>query len=135
MTTQHAEPGVVIDIRPLGSRLSESVTSTLVKSGTLEIIRLILPAGKRVRSHQVSGPITVHCLEGRIEFQAYGQWQILESGQLLFLSGGELHAAKAIEDSSVLITIHLTTEYAVEESAAEVMLARYGHDPDEAENA
>ena len=134
MTTQHAEPGVVIDIRPLGSRLSESVTSTLVKSGTLEIIRLILPAGKRVRSHQVSGPITVHCLEGRIEFQASDQWQTLESGQLVFLTG-ELHAVKSIEDSSVLITIHLTTEYAVEDSAAELMLARYGHDPDEAASA
>ena len=49
--------------------------------------------------------------------------------------GGELHAAKAIEDSSDLITIQLTTEHAVEEFAAEVMLACYGHAPDEAESA
>ncbi len=134
MTTQHAEPGEVIDIRPMGIRLTQATTSTLAKSETLEIIRLILPAGKRVRSHQVSGPITVHCLEGRIEFQAFGQWQTLVSGQLLFLTGGELHAARAIEDSSVLITIHLTTPGAVEESAADLMLARFGHDPEAAEN-
>lgn len=113
----------------------QSVTSTLVKSETLETIRLILPAGKRVGSHQVSGSITVHCLEGRIEFQAYRQWQTLGPAQLLPLTGGELYAAKAIEDSSDLITIQLTTEHAVEEFAAEVMLACYGHAPDEAESA
>lgn len=135
MAIHHAEPGDVIDIRPLGSHLAQAVTTTLAKTEQMEIIRLILPAGKKIPSHRVAGPITVHCLEGRVEFQAFGKWQTLEPGQLLFLTGGELHAVRSIEHSSVLVTIHLTTEHAVEESAAGLMLARFGHDPDETESA
>ena len=135
MATHHAEPGEVIDIRPLGSRLAQAVTTTLAKSDQLEIIQLILPAGKKTPLHKFGSPITVQCLEGRVEFQVFGQWQALETGQMLFLTAGEMHAVKSLEDSSVLITIHLTTESDVKESAAGLMLSRYGHDPAEAESA
>ena len=135
MANLHAEPGDVIDIRPLGSHLAQAVTTTLAKTEQMEIIRLVLPAGKKIPPHKVSGPITVQCLEGRVEFQAFGKWQTLEQGQMLYLTGGELHAVKSLENSSVLVTIHLTTEHAVEESAAGLMLARYGHDPEGAESA
>ncbi len=135
MAIHHAEPGEVIDIRPLGSRLAQAVTTTLAKSDQLEIIQLILPARKQIPLHKFGCPITVQCLEGRIEFQVFGQWQTLEAGQMLFLTGGEMHAVKSLEDSSVLIAIHLTTENDVKESAAGLMLARFGHDPAEAESA
>jgi quercetin dioxygenase-like cupin family protein len=135
MAIHHAEPGEVIDIHPLGSHFAQAVTTTLAKSNELEIIRLILPAGKKIPPHKVAGPITVQCLEGRVEFQVFGKWQTLEPGQLLFLTGGEMHAAKSLEDSSVLITIHLTTEHAVQESAAGLLLSRFGHDPEAAETA
>ena len=42
MAIPHAQPGEVIDIRPLGARLKESVTSTLIKTETLEVLRLVL---------------------------------------------------------------------------------------------
>ncbi len=135
MAIHHAEPGEVIDIRPLGSRLAQAVTTTLAKSDQLEIIQLILPAGKKIAPHKVGSPITVQCLEGRVEFQVFGQWQTLEAGQMLFLNRGEIHSVKSLEDSSVVITIHLTSESDVKESAAGLMLARYGHDPAEAESA
>ncbi len=135
MAIHHAEPGEVFDIRPLGGRLAQAVTTTLAKSDQLEIIQLILPAGKKTPPHKVAGPITVQCLEGRVEFQVFGQWQTLEAGQMLFLTGGEMHSVKSIEDSSVVVTIHLTTEDDVKESAAGLMLARFGHDPAEAESA
>lgn len=134
MATHHAEPGEVFDIRPLGSRLAQAVTTTLAKSDQLEIIQLILPAGKKIVPHKVGSPITVQCLEGRVEFQVFGEWQTLEAGQMLFLNSGEIHSVQSIEDSSVVITIHLSSESDVQESAAGLMLARYGHDPAEAEN-
>ena len=96
MTIHHHGPGDVIDIRPLGSHIAQAVTTILAKSDDVEIIRLILPAGKKIPLHKVSGPITVQCLEGRVEFQVFGQWKTLEPGQLLFLAAGELHAAKSI---------------------------------------
>lgn len=105
MAIHHASSGEVIDIRPQGSQLA--VTSTLVKTEQLEVIHLKLPAGKEIPSHKVAGPITVQCLEGRVEFQSHGKWQSLETGQLLYLEGGQLHAIKGIEEASVLVTILL----------------------------
>ena len=107
MAIHHASSGEVIDIRPLGSQFAQSVTSTLVKSDQMEVIRLMLPAGKEIPPHKVAGPITVQCLEGRVEFQTHGKWQSLEPGQLLYLEGGQLHAVKGVEDASVLVTIQL----------------------------
>ena len=107
MAIHHAQPGDVIDIRPLGNHLAQAVTTTLVKSGQLEIIRIILPAGKEIPPHKVAGSITVQCLEGRVEFHASDRWQTLEPGQMLYLAGNELHAVKGVENSSVLVTILL----------------------------
>lgn len=107
MAIQHAAPGEVIDIRPLADRLVQSVTSTLIKSERLEVIRLVVPAGKVIPPHKVAGPITVQCLEGRIEFEAGGSRRPLGPGEMLYLTGDELHSLKGIEDSSVLVTIQL----------------------------
>jgi quercetin dioxygenase-like cupin family protein len=106
MSIQHARSGQVIPLT-LGSALSGSKTTTLVKTADLELIRLILPAGKEIPSHKAPGEITVQCLEGRIAFTAEGKVQELTPGKLLFLTAGEPHAVKAIEDSSLLVTILL----------------------------
>ena len=107
MAMQHAASGEVIDVRPLGRQIGESQTRTLAKTDQLEIIRLILPAGKEIPTHKVAGPITVQCLEGRVEFFAHEKWLSLAPGQLLYLQGNEPHALKSVEDASVLVTIQL----------------------------
>jgi quercetin dioxygenase-like cupin family protein len=73
MAIPHAKPGHVIDIRPLGSWLKERVTSTLVKTEALEVLRLVMPAGTQIAQHQVPGEITVQCLEGQVIFDAGAQ--------------------------------------------------------------
>jgi quercetin dioxygenase-like cupin family protein len=108
MAIHHAKPGELIDIRPLGAQLAASQTTTLIKTDTLEVIRLVLPAGKEVPPHRVNGEITVQCLEGNVEFSASGVTRPLTSGSLLFLRGSEEHTLRAIADSSVLVTILLT---------------------------
>ena len=107
MAIPHATSGQLVDVRPLGAKLKQSITTTLVKTDNLEVIRLVLPAGKEIPPHQVTGEITVQCLEGRVGFTAHGQTNVLEAGRLLYLSGSELHALKGIEDASVLVTIRL----------------------------
>jgi quercetin dioxygenase-like cupin family protein len=107
MAVPHAVPGQVIEVRPLGAKLRDAVTTTLVKTAHLEIIRVVLPAGKQIPPHKVGGEITVQCLEGRAAFTALGGTQELDAGQMLFLPGGEEHAVKGVEDASVLITILL----------------------------
>lgn len=107
MAIPHALPGDVIDIRPLGDKLAQASTHTLAKSERIELIRLVVPAGKEILPHKVAGPITVQCLEGRIAFSAAGKEQQLSQGEMLFLLGNELHSLKGIENSSVLVTIQL----------------------------
>ncbi len=107
MAIPHAQPGEAIDIRPLGSALAQAKTTTLVKTKTLEIIRLVIPAGKDIPEHKAPGEITVQCLEGRVAFTVGHTTRDLEAGQMLYLATEEPHALHGIEDASVLVTILL----------------------------
>lgn len=107
MSLPHAAPGECVDVRPLGESLHNSVTTTLVKTEGLEVIRLVLPAGKALPPHAAKGVITVQCLEGRITFATGERSVDLEAGQLLFLPAGVRHEVKSLEDASVLLTIRL----------------------------
>ena len=107
MAIPHAEPGELIDVRPLGSNLAQARTTTLVKTETLEIIRLVIPSGKEIPRHKAHGEITVQCLEGRVAFTVGDITRDLEPGRLLYLSREEHHSLRAIEDASLLLTVLL----------------------------
>ncbi len=107
MAVPHATPGQLIDIRPLGPALPNTVTTTLIKTARLEVIRLVVPAGKEIPPHKVEGEITVQCLEGRIALTALGETRELQAGEMCYLSGDAEHSVKGIENASVLVTILL----------------------------
>lgn len=107
MAIPHATSGEVIDIRPLGEALTRAITTTLVKTDNLEVIRLVVPAGKDLPPHRVAGEITVQCLEGRVGFTVGSTTRELAAGQMLYLVGNETHSLRGIEDASVLLTILL----------------------------
>ena len=107
MSIEHANPGDVIDIRPLGERLKSSQTTTLVKTETLEIIRLVLPAGKKISEHKAPGVLTVQCLEGHVRFGVDGEARELTQGDLLYLKPAQPHNVEAQQDSSLLLTLIL----------------------------
>jgi quercetin dioxygenase-like cupin family protein len=103
----HAKPGEPISVRALGPALVETKTTTLIKTDSLEVIRLVVPAGKEIPTHRVAGEITVQCLEGRVAFTAGDTTRELGACELLYLSGNEPHSLRGIEDASVLVTILL----------------------------
>ncbi|MGV3485099.1 MAG: cupin domain-containing protein [Planctomycetaceae bacterium] len=107
MAIPHAKPGDVIDVRPLGSALATTKTSTLLKTEKIELIRLVLPAGKVLAEHKAPGEITVHCLEGKLAFTALGSTHELTAGQLVHLPAGEPHSVQCLEEASFLLTICL----------------------------
>ncbi len=107
MALSHAQPGQPVDIQPLGPGLSAQPSSALFKAGDLEVMRLVLLAGKSMPPHQVAGTITVQCLEGRLDVTVDGQSHLLAAGQLLYLEGGVRHAVTALEDASALVTVVL----------------------------
>ena len=107
MGTTPALVGDVIDIRPFGDALPRSATAILVKTPTLEVIRLVVPAGKHIAEHRARGDITVQCLEGSVQFVLGAAPRRLDAGCLLHLPKGEPHALVGIEDASLLVTIAL----------------------------
>lgn len=125
MSLPHALPGEIIKVGPLGSALATAKTQTLAKSDALELIRLVLPAGKEIPTHQTPGEITIQCLDGRVAFTTDGHTQELVPGDVLYLAAGQPHAVKGLVDSSLLVTMLLskikTTEQfdAVDEASEE----------------
>jgi quercetin dioxygenase-like cupin family protein len=107
MAIPHAKPGEVVDVRPLGPALASAQTKTLVRAEQVEVIRLVVPAGKEIEEHKAKGEIVVHCLEGKVAFTAFGKTQQLEAGALLYLPTGEPHTVKGVEDASLLLTVLL----------------------------
>jgi quercetin dioxygenase-like cupin family protein len=96
-----AKPGDVVDVRPLAA----AKTKTLVKADELEIIRLIIPAGRDIPVHKAAGTVVFHCLEGRVPFTALGKKEDLQAGELMYLPTGEPHSIRSVEDASLLLTI------------------------------
>ncbi|MCB1706302.1 MAG: cupin domain-containing protein [Halioglobus sp.] len=85
--------------------LAVEKSKAVLRTKELEIARLVLPAGKSLKEHQVTGPIVLQCIEGSTDVTAMGVSQRLHPGQLLYLAPAEPHALTAITDSIILLTI------------------------------
>ncbi len=107
MAIPHAHSGQLIDICAFGGGFATARNTALFKTSEIEVMRLVLPAGKSMPAHKVVGEITVQCLEGKIEFAYVGGTTVLGAGQMLYLSGGVEHSLLGLEDASVLVTIVL----------------------------
>lgn len=107
MAIPHASPGQAFDVRPLGDRLGEAKTSALFKSHDLEVMRLVLRAGKSLPAHKVAGELTIQCLEGSLELVLDEGSVQVAAGELLFLTANAMHGVKAVTDASALITLVL----------------------------
>ena len=107
MAIPHAQPGDIIEVKPLGIALAGARSHALFKSTDLEVIRLVLQRGNEMPPHAVSGEITLQCIEGRISFTCEAGVRVLAPGQLIHSAGEEIHGLRALEDSSLLLTIAL----------------------------
>jgi quercetin dioxygenase-like cupin family protein len=72
MATHHALPGEIVDQKTWARDLPDEKTKVIVKTGYMEFIRLVLPAGKDIASHKVNGPIVIQRISGEIEVTAMG---------------------------------------------------------------
>ena len=107
MAILHAQSGEVVDVRPLGVAIADSKSTALIKTQHFEIIRMVLLASKEIAEHKAKGDIIVQCLEGHVAFSTLGKNLELRAGHMIYLKSGEPHSLKAIEDSSLLLTMRL----------------------------
>ncbi len=105
MALCHAQPGEVIDARPLGASLAGSRTIALLRTEDLELIRLVVPRGKEIPTHKSHGSATIQCLEGRVSLSTNEITQVLDPGRLVYLPAGEPHSLVGLDDASLLVTI------------------------------
>jgi quercetin dioxygenase-like cupin family protein len=89
MAMPRATQRELIDVRPLGAALRDSKSITLMRSDHVEVVRLVLPAGKHIPEHRAPGEIIVRCLEGVVKFGTGTVVQVMRSGDMLFLLGKE----------------------------------------------
>jgi quercetin dioxygenase-like cupin family protein len=64
-----------------------------------------LRAGGSLKPHKADGPITVHVLEGEIEFEAEARSWTLPAGALFALDGGITHSVRAPDGGIFLLTV------------------------------
>ena len=107
MAQPHAQSGQVVSVLPLGERLRDSRTGALLKARQLEVVRIVLLAGKALKEHKAPGEITVQCLEGRIEFSTPQARHLMGPGDFIHLRSEEPHALLAVTDASLLVTLCL----------------------------
>ena len=107
MSAHHAASGEAIDVRPSDGNQPQQGSVALVRDAHLEVMRLAMPAGKTLPEHLAYGPVTIQCIEGAVEVTAHGQTKPLHPGQLLYLAAEAPHAIRAVQDSSLLVTMVL----------------------------
>lgn len=105
MSLPHATSGDVISVTPLKQTLKAAVSTAIVRTPHVELIRSVLHQGRLVPEHKVDGELTIQCIEGRLNVHAHGRKIPLGPGELLFLAGGTPHSVEAAEDSSALLTL------------------------------
>lgn len=107
MALEHAKSGEIVDLSPLGTKLRHAHTTALVKTDSFEAIRLVLKAGDFLPAHDVSGKLTLLCMEGTISLELPDGFHKMSANQWIYLDGGIAHSLRAVEDSSLLLTIML----------------------------
>jgi quercetin dioxygenase-like cupin family protein len=123
MSVAIVRAGEVVDLVPQAKDSSAVVTTVLVDTACLTVIRMALPTGKQMSTHRAPGELTILCLEGKAVLAAQGQTQELSSGQFVYLGDREPHSLRADSDCVLLLTIARCEECnppdVVEESSRE----------------
>lgn len=78
---------------------------TLAKSGRMRLLLVAMAEGNVIGTHQADSPLTIHVIEGDIQFRLDGAEHRLREGQLLFFGPGDAHDIRALRPSALLITI------------------------------
>lgn len=103
MAMTHAAPGELIDL--FTDRGPDS--AALVRDEHFEVFRLGMEAGKALPEHELASLSTIQCLRGRIEIEAQGRTQAMPAGFMMYLASCEPRTIRAVEDSSILVTMRV----------------------------
>ena len=78
---------------------------TLVHEDGLTVVVMNLHAGAQLQQHAAPGPVTVQVLDGSVEMTVGGEQLPAPAGRLVAFAGSVPHAVRALEDSTLLLTV------------------------------
>jgi quercetin dioxygenase-like cupin family protein len=78
---------------------------SLVKGDGINVALMLLKKGAKLQEHHTKAPITVHLIEGRINFIAGGKPHLLTAGMMLALGRAIAHSVEALEESALVLTV------------------------------
>lgn len=107
MALPHAQLLDIINVSPLGPRLADTVSTSLIKTERMQLLHLVLPARQDMPQHHVDDECVIQCLEGDVEVTMPGGVRRLGPGQLVVLPARQPHGLRARSDSAVLLTLRL----------------------------
>lgn len=90
---------------PAGGGSGGRHARTLLKSGPLRVMMVVLGPGGATAEHQAEGPITIQPLWGRIRFTAEAGARDVGPGELLCAGPGIRHAVASADGAVFLLTI------------------------------
>lgn len=80
------------------------VTNVVIETTFSKEIRILLKSGQVMKEHKAPFPITVHILEGEIDFGVEGENHLLKKGSIIGLAANVKHDLHAKADSVVRLT-------------------------------
>jgi quercetin dioxygenase-like cupin family protein len=107
MALPHAQLMDVINVGPLGDQLEGLVSTSLIKTGRMQLLHLVLAAHQDMPQHHVDDECTIHCLEGEVEVVTGAGVRQLRAGNLVVLPARERHSLRARSQAAVLLTLLL----------------------------
>ncbi|MDZ7772591.1 MAG: cupin domain-containing protein [Balneolaceae bacterium] len=110
MNQGHIKPAEVVNLNTLKREMDRDATYALVKTSDMEVIRMVMPAGKEIAEHSVEGEMSVQCMKGHVLFSVDGKTQELIEGDWLYLNRDQSHSLSALRNSILLVTILFTGE-------------------------
>jgi quercetin dioxygenase-like cupin family protein len=78
---------------------------TLVHEDGLTVVVTDLHAGAVLQEHAAPGPATIQVLDGRVEIDIAGERVEATAGRLVAFAGSVRHSVRAVEDSTLLLTV------------------------------
>ena len=105
MALKHAQALEVIDLHAGHEAQAGEITSSLLKTPHLQLMKVVLMAGHGLPEHQVPGEITIQCLSGVVDVTTPGRTSRLAAGTLVMLPAAEPHGVRAHADAVLLVTV------------------------------